>query len=106
MHRHTLIRRGHCPGGGRLVQNTRTAPSAAKRSAVNRKGGISCSAIAEVRKLPAHAKQISRTREISRGDMRAQRIAPAVRAGEWCCGETYCGKTCAIVLEATVPARL
>src|SRR3970282_2728290 len=37
--------------------------------AVNRNGGISRSALAENRKLPAHAIAISRTRIRSRGDM-------------------------------------
>src|SRR5687767_3274454 len=69
MHMHTASRRGHCPGGGRLSTNASGTTSNAKRSAVNRNGGISRNANADVRKLVAQAMQTSSSRERSRGDM-------------------------------------
>src|SRR5688572_24948911 len=61
--------RGHCPGAGRLIQYSRGSASSMKRNAVNRNGGISRRARAEVRKLPAQARTMSRTRRRSRGGM-------------------------------------
>src|SRR5690606_41596183 len=66
-HTHTANRRGHWPGAGRLSQNSSGRPSAMNRSAVNRNGGISRSAEAEVRKLPAQATQTSSPGEEARG---------------------------------------
>ncbi len=52
----------------RGLSGTRPAAmhSSSRRSAVNRNGGISCSASFEVMKLPAQARQISATRPSSR----------------------------------------
>src|SRR5207342_3064028 len=66
LHSATAISRGHCPAGGGLTNHTSTSARIDKRTAVNRNGGISRSANAEVRKLQAHATQITSTRARSR----------------------------------------
>src|SRR5690606_38894682 len=62
----TAAIRPHWSRGGGLMNQTSISARIATRNAVNRNGGISCSAYAETRKFSAQNRQISRTRTRSR----------------------------------------
>src|SRR6478672_13684309 len=62
----TANRRFHCDRGGTRKKPTSSAASRPMRMAVNRNGGTSRNACAEVRKLVAQNRQTSRTRTRSR----------------------------------------